>query len=118
MIKRKLTKEEKRRKKERKAKSMIIFVNGRQKRVPRPPQIGGMSVHEYMARNADPIWLHQNGMWEYMQADDDSEAVDDAPIQSQRRQSKSCVPDEEDSFEILESFGNDPAGEEEEEIPF
>ncbi len=52
------------------------------------------------------------------QADDDSEAVDDVPIQSQRRQSKSCVPDEEDSFEILESFGNDSAGEERRKYSF
>ena len=26
-----------------------------------------MSVDEFIRRNADPIWLHQNEMWEYMQ---------------------------------------------------
>ena len=30
-----------------------------------------MDVDEYIRRNADPIWLHQNGMWEYMELDDD-----------------------------------------------
>lgn len=78
MNKRKLTKEEKRRRKERKAAYMTIFVNGRQKRVRRPPQIGNMSVNEFIARNADPLWLHQNGMWEYIPIDqDDDNPVDD-----------------------------------------
>lgn len=45
---------------------MTIFVNGRQKRVPRPQLIEGLSVDEFIAHNADPIWLHQNEMWELM----------------------------------------------------
>jgi len=48
---------------------MWIFVNGKQKRVRRPPTIDGMDVDEFIRRNADPIWLHQNGMWEYMTED-------------------------------------------------
>lgn len=51
---------------ERKKKYMIVFINGKQKRVPRPPQIDGMDIDEFIRRNADPIWLHQNEMWEYM----------------------------------------------------
>ena len=47
-----------------------IFVNGKQKRVKRPPTIDGMDVDEFIRRNADPIWLHQNGMWEYLNDDD------------------------------------------------
>jgi hypothetical protein len=43
-----------------------MFINGKQKRVPRPPEIEGMSVEEFIRRNADPIWLHQNEMWEPM----------------------------------------------------
>jgi len=50
---------------------MTIFMNGKQKRVPRPQQIEGMDVDEFIARNADPIWLHQNEMWEYMPFDDE-----------------------------------------------
>jgi len=41
------------------------------KRVPRPPQVDGMDVDEFIRRNADPIWLHQNGMWESMTCDDE-----------------------------------------------
>jgi hypothetical protein len=66
MSKRKLTAAEKRARRERKKKYMMIFVNGKQKRVPRPVTIDGMSVEEFIARNADPIWLHQNELWEYM----------------------------------------------------
>ena len=30
-----------------------------------PPQmIEGLPVEEFIARNADPIWLHQNELWE------------------------------------------------------
>lgn len=44
----------------------MIFVNGKQKRVRRPQTVDGMDVDEFIRRNADPIWLHQNGLWEYM----------------------------------------------------
>jgi hypothetical protein len=47
-------------------------VDGKQKRVKRPPTIDGMDVDEFIKRNADPIWFHQNEMWEYMdQTEDD-----------------------------------------------
>ncbi|MFG0267199.1 MAG: hypothetical protein ACF8AM_18925 [Rhodopirellula sp. JB055] len=65
--KRKLTAAEKRAKKERKKKYQWIFINGKQVRVKRPPTIDGLPVDEFILRNADPIWLHQNGMWEYIQ---------------------------------------------------
>jgi hypothetical protein len=48
-----------------------IFINGKQKRVKRPPDIEGMDAEEYIRRNADPIWLHQNEMWEYMENTED-----------------------------------------------
>ena len=59
-MKRKRTAAEKRARRERKKKFMTIFINGKQKRVPRPPLIDGLSVEEFLARNADPIWLHEN----------------------------------------------------------
>jgi hypothetical protein len=62
--KRKLTAVEKRARRERKKKSITTFINGKQKRVPRPPKIDGMPVDEFVAANADPIWLHQNEMRE------------------------------------------------------
>ncbi|MBI5185370.1 MAG: hypothetical protein HZA01_06545 [Nitrospinae bacterium] len=67
-IRKKLTAEQKRARKEAKAerrkKYQWVFMNGKQVRVKRPPTIDGMNVDEYILRNADPIWLHQNEMWE------------------------------------------------------
>ncbi len=63
--KRKLTSSEKREKKRRRKEYKTIFINGKQKRVKRPQTIDGLDVDEFIRRNADPIWLHQNGMWEY-----------------------------------------------------
>lgn len=69
--KRKLTAAEKRAKKERRKKYQIIFMNGKQVRVRRPETIDGIPVDEFIARNADPIWLHQNGMWEFIEPEPD-----------------------------------------------
>jgi 16S rRNA U516 pseudouridylate synthase RsuA-like enzyme len=56
---------------------MTVFMNGKQKRIKRPPKIAGMDVEEFIRRNADPIWLHQNEMWEYInQNKDEDDAVD------------------------------------------
>jgi hypothetical protein len=54
-MKRKLPPGEKRARRLRNKKFMTIFINGRQKRVPRPQQIDGLPVEEFIARNADPI---------------------------------------------------------------
>jgi hypothetical protein len=75
--KRKLTPAEKAEKKLRREKYMTIFINGKQKRVKRPPTIDGMDVDEFIRRNADPIWLHQNEMWEYMETETEDDAQDD-----------------------------------------
>jgi hypothetical protein len=45
---------------------MSIFINGKQKRVRRPQAVEGLPVDEFIAQNADPIWLHQNELWEVM----------------------------------------------------
>ncbi len=60
-------------KEERQKKYMWVFINGKQIRVKRPPTIEGIDADEYIRQNADPIWLHQNEMWEYIQTDDDEE---------------------------------------------
>ena len=57
-------------KEERKKKFMFVFMNGRQVRVKRPETIDGIDVDEFIRRNADSIWLHQNGMHELI--DDDA----------------------------------------------
>jgi len=61
--KRKLSAREKADKKRRKLEFMTIFINGKQKRVKRPPTIEGISVDDFIRLNADPIWLHQQGAW-------------------------------------------------------
>ena len=65
--KRKLTAAEKAAKRKRRLEFETIFINGKMKRVRREPMIEGLPVEEFIRRNADPIWLHQNEMWEYME---------------------------------------------------
>ena len=80
--KKKLTPEQKAAKKKRQQEFMYVFINGKQKRVKRPPTIEGMDADEFIRRNADPIWLHQNEMWEYIDQNNDEE-LDDIPIDDQ-----------------------------------
>jgi len=68
--KRKLSDVEKAEKKRRSLEYMTVFINGKQKRVKRPMTIEGVGVDEFIRRNADPIWLHQNEMWEDMSTED------------------------------------------------
>ncbi len=70
--KRKLTAAEKAEKRRRQKEYITIFINGKQRRVKRPPTIDGIDIDEFIRRNADPIWLHQNEMWEYMVDEDES----------------------------------------------
>ena len=68
--KKKRTPAQKAAKKERQKKYMTVFMNGKQVKVKKPELIDGMDKDDYIRRNADPIWLHQNEMWEYMESDD------------------------------------------------
>lgn len=78
-IRKKLTAAQKRARKDAKAerqkKYKWVFMNGKQVRVKRPPTIDGMDVDEFIRRNADPIWLHQNEMWEYMENDENDDEI-------------------------------------------
>jgi hypothetical protein len=65
--KRKLTAAQRAENKRRRQEYMTIFINGKQKRVRWPPTINAMDVDEFIRRNADPIWLVQNEMWEYFE---------------------------------------------------
>lgn len=67
----KLTPQQRAEKKRLKRETMIVFMNGKQKRVPRPPKIDDMYIDEYLFANADPIFLIQNGMYEYLPACED-----------------------------------------------
>ena len=74
-VKKKLTSAQKRAKKkakeERQKKYMWVFMNGKQVRIKRPETIDGVDPDEFIRNNADPIWLHQNEMWEYMDQEED-----------------------------------------------
>jgi hypothetical protein len=70
--KRKLTAAEKAEKKCRQKEYINILINGKQRRVKRPPTVDGIDIYEFIRRNADPIWLHQNEIWEYMVDEDES----------------------------------------------
>jgi len=63
---RKLTTAEKAAKKRKREQYMRVFLNGKQKWVRRPQLIDGIPEEEFVLRNADPIWLQENGMWEYI----------------------------------------------------
>lgn len=82
-VKKKLTSAQKRAKKkakeERQKKYMWVFMNGKQVRIKRPETIDGVDPDEFIRNNADPIWLHQNEMWEYMDQEEDEVYVDDVP---------------------------------------
>lgn len=79
MTKRKLTPAEKAEKKKRQQEYMTIFINGKQKQVKRPPTINGIDLDEFIRRDADPIWLHQNELWEEMESEAAAD-VNDMPI--------------------------------------
>ncbi len=71
--KRKLTPAEKAEKKRRREMSETVFIGGKQKRVKRAPTVEGLPTDEFIRRNADPIWLHQNEMYELMDQKDETE---------------------------------------------
>ncbi len=43
-------------------------MGGKKVRIKRPPTIDGIPQEEWIERNADPIWLHQNEMWDILEA--------------------------------------------------
>jgi len=59
---RKLNTAEKADKKRKRKEYMNIFLNRKQKRVNRHPTIDNMGADEFIQRNGDLIWLHQNEM--------------------------------------------------------
>ena len=71
--KKKLSAEVKRRRKKAKAENLKkhewVFMSGKQVQIRKPPMIDGIPVDEYIERNADPIWLQQNGMHEQIPDD-------------------------------------------------
>ncbi|MGC9519231.1 MAG: hypothetical protein ACP5FP_06195 [Desulfuromonadaceae bacterium] len=74
--KRKRTAAEKAARKRRREEYMTIFIGGKQKRIKRPPTVEGMDVDEFIRRNADPIWLHQNEMWEVLHESEMADGIE------------------------------------------
>jgi len=72
--KKKLTPAQKKARREAKAERqknyMWVFMSGKQVRIKRPQTIEGMDVDDFIEQNADPIWLHQNEMWEYIETEE------------------------------------------------
>ena len=97
--KKKLTPAQRAEKKRRKLEFMTIFVNGKQKRVRRPPTIDGMDVEEFIRRNADDIWLHQNERWDILheRAMEDAQNATQFPPPTPRSR-KSEVLDDSDGL--------------------
>ncbi|WP_200348909.1 hypothetical protein [Halochromatium glycolicum] len=62
-------------KEERQKKYMWVFINGKQVRVKRPETIDGVDIDEFIRNNADPIWLHQNEMWECMDQEENQRNI-------------------------------------------
>lgn len=56
--------------------------NGKQKRVKRLPIIDGIDLDDFIQRTADPIWLHQNEMWENMDSEAPEEIDDGKSLDS------------------------------------
>ena len=54
--------------------------DGKQKSVSRPQTIDGMDIDEFILKNADPVWLHQNEMWEYMEQNESTLNQDEETI--------------------------------------
>lgn len=77
-VKKKLTTAQKRAKKERRQQYETVFMNGKQVRIKRPPMVEGMTVDEFIMTNADPLWLHQNEMWELIPVEESSEKMTDS----------------------------------------
>lgn len=71
--KKKLTAQQRPATKRRRQEYMTIFVHGKQKRVKRPPTIDGISVEEFVRNNADPLWYHQNEMWDEIELGEENE---------------------------------------------
>ena len=75
--KKKLSPAQKTAKKKWQQEYMTIFLNGKQKRVKRSPSINGMAIDDFIMNNADPIFLHQNEMWENIDLPEDDVIVHD-----------------------------------------
>lgn len=94
--KRKLSAAEKAAKAKRRLDYQTIFINGKMKRIGRPPSIDGISVDDFLRANADPIFLHQEELWEYLDANGglESPRLLGSPMTSNAREPVSLITTE------------------------
>ncbi|MCL1080277.1 hypothetical protein D5R81_19870 [Parashewanella spongiae] len=52
-------------------KYKFIFINGKQVKVQREPEIDGQPVDDFIRENAGSIWLHQNELWHLINTEDE-----------------------------------------------
>jgi hypothetical protein len=82
-VKKKLTPAQRRARKsakaERQKKYEWVFMNGKQVRIKRPPTVDGIPVDQFIEENADPLWLHQNELWELIPVENSTSSFDPAP---------------------------------------
>ena len=57
------------RKIEKRKKYEFIFIDGKQVKVKKEPEIDGIPVDDFIKANADPIWLHQNKLWNLIETE-------------------------------------------------
>lgn len=85
--KRKLTPAEKAAKQKRRLEYETVFMDGKMKRVRRRPTVEGTALDEFLRTHADPVFLHQEGLWEYVElreSEDESGAPADLPARPER----------------------------------
>ncbi|MDN5871108.1 MAG: hypothetical protein L0H73_10385 [Nitrococcus sp.] len=94
-IKEKLTPAQKRAKKAAKKewqrKFETVLINGKQVRIKRPPTVDGITGDQFIEENADPIWLHQNGLWEMMPTEEPMRDIEPS-AESVTREDEDGIP--------------------------
>jgi hypothetical protein len=48
----------------------MVFINGKQVRIKRSLTVDSILVDQFIEENADPIWHHQNELWELLPFED------------------------------------------------
>ena len=76
-----------------------VFANGKMKRVRRPPTIDDVSVDDFIRANADPIFLHQEELWEYREEEGDPSAI--------RRHMAAMHPSDREPVEFITTEAGD-----------
>lgn len=60
---------------DRQKKYQRFFMNGKQVKIKCSPTIDGIDVDEFIRRNSDPVWLHENEVWEYIENDETDDKI-------------------------------------------